>query len=87
MLRDAIAGTVASLADSAQLLFLDNSRPHLGKARAAYIADLWVPVLAPHINESNVKWVAMALVAGGTSSVIFEWAHEYSAAAPAEGEA
>jgi len=77
VLRQALAGTVQTIADSAQLMMLDNAAPHLGKQRADYIADLWAPVLAPYINEKTAQHLPLVLASSCTAATLYQWAHEY----------
>ncbi|MCK9629634.1 MAG: hypothetical protein M0R37_13715 [Bacteroidales bacterium] len=82
MLKGALAGTAEALADTAQLLFLDGERPHLGRERAKTLGELWAPILAPYITVESAKWLTIALAAGGTANIGYQWAHEYRAAKP-----
>lgn len=82
MLKGALAGTAEALADTAQILFLDGERPHLGRERAKTLGELWAPILAPYITVESAKWLTIALAAGGTANIGYQWAHEYRAAKP-----
>jgi hypothetical protein len=75
-LRMALAGTIESLAVGVHAVWMRKDAPHLGTERAGRIADLWTPLLAPKLAESDLKNLPLILAGASTTGIILEWVHE-----------
>lgn len=78
ILVESIAGATEALAEGVQKVWLEQDGPHLGNARARRIAEGWAPILAPYVNESNMKYLPLILAATGTTGALLQWSGEYA---------
>lgn len=73
--RAPLVGTIELLADGYSAATMPPGAPALGRDRAEKIAELWAPLIAPHV-VSGGAWVGVALAAGGTAAAIKGWQYE-----------
>lgn len=76
LLTKALAGTCEAIADVAKTVLVDVRAPGIGRERADNMAQLWAPVLEPHINEDTAKWLPVAMASGMTAHALTGWVGE-----------
>lgn len=79
-LEDAIAGSVDLLSSSLVALFVEpEGAPTFGEERSRRVAELWAPVLAPYVAQSQARWVVWAVLVAATLGPFAAYLRELSA--------